>query len=216
MMMGEIPGGSQVKQRHVLRLWLFNPFVKLAGTNALIIGMIFMAGTALFGTLGSSHFDGVLNVHFGKPAPYWQFVLEILVNWLSLVIPLAISALILSRSSWRVIDLLGTQALALWPYLIVTVIGLFSKPAIQKVIENIDSIMKNSPEALQAVKTELAIVTIYGIFSILIIIWTVMLMYRSYAISCNVKGARAIISFIVSLIIAISGSSYVIQKLLLS
>ncbi len=216
MMMGEISESNRIKQPHALRLWFFNPFVKLAGVNALMIGLIFMAGTALLGALGNCHLDGVLNVHFGNPAPYWQFVLEMLINWLSLVIPLAISARLLSRSSWRVIDLLGTQALALWPYLIVTVIGLISKPAIQKVTENIDSIMKNTPEALQAVKTELFIVTAFGIFSLLIIIWTVMLMYRSYAISCNVKGPKAIISFIVSLIIAITGSSFIIQKFLLS
>jgi len=40
------------------------------------------------------------------------------------------------------------------------------------------------------------------IITILMIIWMVALMYKAYAVSCNVKGAKAIITFIISLILA--------------
>jgi len=38
--------------------------------------------------------------------------------------------------------------------------------------------------------------------TLLMLIWMIALMYRAYAVSCNVKGAKAIITFIVGLVIA--------------
>ena len=36
--------------------------------------------------------------------------------------------------------------------------------------------------------------------AILMIIWMVALMYKAYTVSCNIKGPKAIVTFIVSLI----------------
>ena len=41
---------------------------------------------------------------------------------------------------------------------------------------------------------------ISGSFALLC--WTVVLMYKAYSVSCNIKGAKAIVSFIIGLIIA--------------
>ena len=49
---------------------------------------------------------------------------------------------------------------------------------------------------------------------ILMAVWMVALMYRAYAVSCNIKGAKAIITFIVSLIGAEVLSKAVILRLL--
>jgi hypothetical protein len=35
---------------------------------------------------------------------------------------------------------------------------------------------------------------------VIMVVWTAALMYRAYAVSCNIKGARAVVTFIVSLI----------------
>ena len=43
---------------------------------------------------------------------------------------------------------------------------------------------------------------ISAIIAIIMIIWTAVLMYKAYAVSCNVKGAKAIGTFIASLIVA--------------
>ena len=46
------------------------------------------------------------------------------------------------------------------------------------------------------------------------IIWMVALMYKAYAVSCNVKGAKAIGTFIASLILAKVVSKIVVIALL--
>ncbi len=46
------------------------------------------------------------------------------------------------------------------------------------------------------------IFSVAAIIAVLMIIWMVALMYKAYTVSCNVKGAKAIITFILSLILA--------------
>jgi hypothetical protein len=42
--------------------------------------------------------------------------------------------------------------------------------------------------------------------------WMVALMYRAFSISCNVKGARAVITFVISLLVAEIVSKLVLVK----
>jgi hypothetical protein len=88
--------------------WLFNPFIFVAGYKALLLGLGIILLSAFFGFLGSTHFDGVLDVHIGLKAPLWFFVTEGIVNWLSLAIPLFFFSLIVSPSTVRMIDVFGT------------------------------------------------------------------------------------------------------------
>jgi hypothetical protein len=55
---------------------------------------------------------------------------------------------------------------------------------------------------------------ISAIIALLMIIWMVVLMYKAYAVSCNVKGAKAIGTFIASIILAEIISKVIILSLL--
>jgi predicted nuclease of restriction endonuclease-like RecB superfamily len=48
--------------------------------------------------------------------------------------------------------------------------------------------------------TDIAIFAIAMFLTILMLIWMVALMYRAYAVSCNIKGPKAIVTFIIGLI----------------
>ncbi len=52
------------------------------------------------------------------------------------------------------------------------------------------------------------------ILMILILVWTVTLMYRAYSVSCNVRGGKAIGTFIVGLLLAEISSKFAIYALL--
>ena len=63
--------------------WLFNPFRFVAGYKALLSGLVIILLSAFVGSLGNTHFDGVLDVHIGLTAPLWRCFLmriEDLVN----------------------------------------------------------------------------------------------------------------------------------------
>jgi len=208
----EVNDSSKTISDRGLIQWLFNPFRFVAGYKALLLGLAIILISALFGFLGNTHFDGVLDVHIGLKAPIWCFFAEGIINWLSLAIPLFFFGLIVSHSTVRMIDVFGTQALSRWPHLITSVVML--------------------PEANRRFGTYLmarfTLTTVSGAFDyadmcififamivvVFMIIWMVALMYQAYAVSCNIKGARAIITFIVSIIGAEALSKFLILLLL--
>lgn len=89
---------------------LFNPFVYIAGNESLGIGIVVLLLAGLFGALSNTHFDGVLDIHTGASAPLWLFIAESFVNWLSLAVVLWLLGQLVSKSSFRTVDLFGTLA----------------------------------------------------------------------------------------------------------
>jgi hypothetical protein len=192
--------------------WLFNPFRFIAGLTALLLGLSIVLISGFVGSFSNTHFDGVLDAHTGFQAPLWCFFAEGLINWVCMVVPLFFFGLIVSRSSFRMIDVLGTQALARWPYLITAAVML--PDANQRVVAYIMSkLTQNAPTAAISC-IDVFIFVFAMIAAILMLIWMVALMYRAYAVSCNIKGAGAVITFIVSLIGAEVLSKFAILSLL--
>jgi len=196
--MKEVKNSGEIMSDRSISQWLFNPFRFVAGYKALLLGLGIIMISALIGSLGNTHFDGVLDVHVGNEAPLWYFFAEGIIDWLSLAVPFFFFGLILSSSSPRMIDVFGTQALARWPYLITSVAMLpeanrrFSTYLISRLTSAADSVTLNY--------TDLCIFIFAAIVAVFMTVWTVALMYRAYAVSCNIKGAKAIITFIVSII----------------
>jgi hypothetical protein len=188
------------QQKSKLITLLFNPSVYVAGRKALLLGWaaIFLAG--LLGALGKTHFDGVLDVHTGASAPLWFFVCEGFVAWLCLSAMLLIAAKITGRTAFRLIDIAGTEALARWPTIIISLIALpkgyqrFNTYLADQLLSqhgNIDFVGSDSFVFLSVV-----------LGMIVLICWMAFLMYKAYSVSCNLTGPRAVISFIIGLIAA--------------
>ncbi len=108
--------------------WLFNPFIKIAGSRALIIGWIVILLSAVICYYGHAHFNGVL--HMAKEqrlnnAPFYIYLIEPFVDWGCLVLLFYIGGRIFSRSSIRFIDVAGTLALARWVMIFMAITGFF-------------------------------------------------------------------------------------------
>ncbi|MHC4460785.1 MAG: hypothetical protein ACYS6W_02915 [Planctomycetota bacterium] len=195
--------------------WLFNPFKFVAGYKALLSGLVIILLTAFIASFGNIHFDGVLDVHTGLEAPLWCFFAEGLINWICMAVPLFFFGLIVSRSSFRAIDILGTQALARGPYLIAALAML--PDANRRFGEYLTARFTQATPAV-AINYADVLVFAFAVFAVIVIIlmtvWMVALMYMAYTLSCNIKGAKAVITFIVSLIGAEVLSKAVILQLL--
>jgi len=210
--MTEITANTEAVNSNSLSQWLFNPFRFVAGFKALLLGLAIIFISALVGSFGNTHFDGVLDVHIGLEAPLWFFLAEGLINWICMVIPLFFFGLIVSRSSFRMIDVFGTQALARWPYLITAVVML--PGANQRFGIYLMSRFASTTTSGTMDYTDMLIFIFAMLVAVVMAVWMVALMYRAYAVSCNIKGARAIVTFIVSLIGAEVLSKFAILSLL--
>jgi hypothetical protein len=188
------------EQKRTLKQWLFNPFQFIAGGSALLTGLAVMLASAFLGSLSNTHFDGVLDVHSGKVAPLWFFITEVPIDWLCISVVLLIAGFIVSRSSLRIVDVFGTQALARAPHLI-SALALLPKGSIRFTNYLVSKITQQVPaEAIKS--TDILFFAAGLIIVLLMTVWIVVLMYRAYAVSCNVKGGKAVGSFIVALIVA--------------
>jgi hypothetical protein len=178
---------------------LFNPSVYLAGAPALFLGLAAILLAGLLGSLGNVHFDGVLDTHVGAPVPLWVFLLEGILDWLSLGFVLLVLGRIISRTAFRSVDVLGTQALARWPTVLMSVVLL--PPAVQRFSNNL--VLQLRAGGTPKINPADAFVFIVAVVAVLVFLcWMIALMYRAFSVSCNVKGAKAIGTFIGGLLLA--------------
>jgi hypothetical protein len=191
---------------------LFNPFVYVAGGKALFFGLLAILMAGLIGAVSNTHFDGTLDTHTGAHVPLWFFLSEGIVDWICLAVVLLIAGRIISKTPFRTIDVLGTQALARWPTILIALATL--PKGYQRFCVSLVEQFKagKTPEF----NTSDALITI-GVICIMIpcLIWMLVLMYKAFSVSCNVKGAKAIGTFIIGLGIAEILSKYVLYGLIL-
>ena len=191
--------------------WLFNPFRYVAGGASLAIGL---AAILLAGTLGSfskTHFDGVLDVHTGLPAATWVFVAEGVIDWLSLGVVLFILGKLASRSAFRVLDLLGTQAMARWPSVIIAAITLL--PSFQRFTAYMEWKFAGIGTAVQVEVMDLVVFTLAALVLVAAIVWMVALMYRSYSVCSNMRGRKAAATFVTGVLVAEVVSKLVVLRM---
>jgi len=192
--------------------WLFDPFVYVAGGRSLIIGIVAIVIAGYLGSLSRTHFDGVLDMHTGLGMPTWVFLLEGIVDWLSLGLVLFIAGKLVTKTSFRARDLFGTQAMARWPTVLIAAVAL--APGYQRFVWALARQLARAgpPVALSA--GDIASFVPAMLVIVLALIWMVVLMYRSYSICCNVRGLAAAVSFVIGLLVAEAGSKLAVIALL--
>ena len=160
---------------------IVNPFIRIAGGQALIWGFLGLIVSTLLCWISGYHYHGLL--HFG-PAPnpaWWCYLAEHLIVWLIPALLFHLGGLFLSHSRIRVIDVLGTVLFAQLPLLGMNLISLL--PAMRMMSQ---MNMNMSPEEMLAQPYFILamILTLLGLpFLILTLIW----MFNALKVSCNLK-----------------------------
>ena len=187
--------------------YLFKPFDRIAGGPALGLGLFVIALTALLAWNSGLVTDGVLDLHFAPTANPGITLLQGLINWLSISLLLLLMGRWLSKSRFRTLDLLGTQALARWPVLLG--VAFLSIPWVNREInartQALMSAMPDDPSMVMASSEYLLDamwLTVLSLPLLAMLVWLVWLMYHGYALVTNQRGQRAVFSFIGALIAA--------------
>lgn len=182
--------------------FIWNPFRFIAGFAALGWGLAILLITGGIASLSRTHFDGVLDTHLGHPAPLWFFLGEGIINWLSLAAFLWVGGTLLTGfGRFRSIDLFGTQALARAPYLLTALICLL--PGVGSYNDKLIAMASSGKVILlppPGTAGELA--SFYGavVVMLLVVIWFVALAWKSFRVSCDVRGWKSICVFVIAII----------------
>ena len=183
---------------------LFHPFLRIAGATSLALGLAAIVLTALIGAGQGLHFDGVLDTHVGKSGPWWLFVTEGLIDWLSLAVLMLFAGRIISKTAFRGIDLLGTQALARWPTVLTALACLapgfhrFSDALTKSIIGLKPGQVPQLPHA----GPDAVVFGLVTLFMLACTVWMVALMWRSFSHCCNLRGGKAVGIFVITLLLA--------------
>ncbi len=169
---------------------LFNPFTKIAGWQAFGIGLIFVLLTGITGTYSNLIFDGVLDMHIGTETTFLQSFIFLALDLVSLVLVMFLAGLFIARR-FRFVDILGTMTLSKAPFLLLAIVGLFTKmPDMSKVI--------NDPFIMLS-----SVSLIFLLFlSLPVIIWSIALMYNGFKVATGAKGTKLTVTFIAAVFVA--------------
>jgi hypothetical protein len=193
--MDELVWEKNRKGKMEIGRWLFNPFYYVAGVKALIIGLNVLVLTGIFACYSNARFDGLLDFHMAlPPVPLWINIAEVLFSWLLFSILLLLAGRVISKSRPRCVDVFGTQALARFPYLFVSLAALI--PGTRRFARELVA----GRASLAHFSADMAAFLFIVVLGLLMLIWMIVLMYRAYSVSCNVSGKAAISTFIVALI----------------
>lgn len=192
---------------------LINPFIYIAGAPSLITGVLIIFLTSVIGYYSNTHFPDVISVKTAPGLKVWYLIIQGFSNWLILSIVLYLVAVVFSKSSVRVADIFGTQALARFPYLFASFIG-FSG-SIDKFGRYVlwTYLQKGEPVILSTSTMIFAIILI--VITIMLTVWLIVLMFNAFSVSANIKGPKSIVLFAVSLIISIVLTSLISKYLLI-
>jgi hypothetical protein len=188
------------KKYKTLSQWFLNPFYYIAGVKALVIGVVVIAITGCLAFLKTCRFDGLLNFYI-RPlkSPLWICIAEGFVSWLLFSILILIAGKIISKSRFRIIDLFGTQALARFPYLFLASAVMI--PGLIPAFIRFNNILLSGNGVSQLFSLDLIAFAFLLIILFTAAIWMVALMYKAFIVSCNVSGKKAVIAFIICLLI---------------
>ena len=189
--------------------WLFNPFVRIGGEQALAIGLGAIVVSGLVAAAGGVHFDGLLDFHPGFSVSWWVPVVEGLVNWSVISVLFVLVSLLVAPRTVRLVDIAGTQALARVPLLLA---ALACVPA--PVRDGNRELVTAAVEGRMSMSTPTAAILVAGLLAGACGIWMIWLMWKAFAVSCNQRGARAVAIFVVAVIAGELATKFLLIRML--
>jgi hypothetical protein len=183
-----------------MKKYIFNPFTRIAGIKAFLLGVLAVVITAVICFFSHAHFDGAIDSHFGAEANMMQYFKEGFVDLASIIIVFYLLGLIIAGSRFRFIDMAGTMAFARIPLILTPLFALilpherFINYMLYTFLKQGQPVTVNTMDIIGFVITTL--------ITILMVIWMIALMWNAFSICMNSKKPKIIVAFIVGLLLA--------------
>ena len=180
---------------------LFNPFRYIAGAKTLTMGYLFIIASALMLYSGNLIQDSYIHIAMAK-ASFWEVLGAQTIWWIIPTVLLYLCGLLLSKSKIRIIDILGTTAFAQ------LIMLLLIAPMLLPVVMNCSTeFVASLQTGVAPDMSEYIPLMIYSIWSMICLVLFFIWNYNAFAVSCNVSGKWAILTFIaVQVVVTLAGA----------
>lgn len=186
---------------------LFNPFEKYSEKTLVTFGIITTIIGILLGLVFNGIYDGILDMHPVKDISISEIIYSLFTNFLIIGIILFVLGKFINPKT-RLIDVLSTILSAKIPLYLLTITninGFNYNLGLEIQSKFIQNQMNNFSVLLLS---KLILITI---LSLIVMVWTISLLYNGFKTATNLKSKKHILLFIFSLIIA-----EVISKMVIS
>ncbi|MBR2352258.1 MAG: hypothetical protein IKA70_04915 [Alistipes sp.] len=175
---------------------LFNPFHRIAGVKALVWGEFFTIALSVLFIISDVAQDGFMHFTLLDTAA-WKVLLMNHLAWLIFALLLYIGGAAMSRSRVRIIDVVGTIGFS--QLLLIPMNAGFYIPAWRaSFAESINRIVTG----VMPQEVSMLPIVAMGVWSMIWLVLFVAWSYNAFCVSCNVRGTKAVIKFIVAWVIA--------------
>ncbi len=175
-----------------------NPFSIYNEKKLLLSSLLFYMASVLLAPIFLARRDGIFDLHFVTNVDIGMAFADGLLNFGILTVLLYIAGKIINHKT-RLIDICITSLLSLPVFMFLYVFNITHKMSLmgsQLTGMAIDN------EAMALIFDNLILILVFGLFSILIVIWFIVLTYNGFKVATNAKGTRHIVVFIVAILLA--------------
>jgi len=171
---------------------LFNPFTKIAGWKAFVIGALIVITTVIIGSFFNISFWGVMDVKVTPGVPIAYSFLFQIIGLAGTVLFMYLLTLIFTRNV-RFQDILGTVTLSRFPLIFVALAGFILSDRVLDGQEMITSIL-NGTFSL----TDYTDLFIFLFITMIFVIWSLILLYNALKISSGLNVTKTIVVLIIT------------------
>jgi hypothetical protein len=176
--------------------YIFNPFEKFSEKKLLIFGVLATFAGSFIGHFFGITFTALFDVHLGSNLTFVQVFLENLINIAICFVLIYILAKSINRKT-RAVDILNTSMLYRLPLYFLACFT--NNKIIREMGEKITEEAKNGH--FQPNIPELLFLSIFGVFSIGLLIWSIVILVNGFKTAANVKKWQHFLLFTIALII---------------
>ena len=181
-----------------MKTLLFNPFKRYNERQLLLFGLATASIGIVFATLTNTHFDGVMDTHFGKSVSFKTALLQSLINCISvLLIFYPMGKWINSKT--RLIDIINLSLIIKIPsyFLMLLNINGWAYNKSETFLE-----VFADPFNIQLTSEIVSFIAISALFAIFAFVWLIILFYNGLKEAIHLKGLKHIILFVIAIIVA--------------
>jgi hypothetical protein len=184
-----------------MKISIFNPFIRIAGPQALMFGLLAIGLSSWLAFVSNVHFDGVIDIHFGMNKNiYPVYLIEAMIIFFSVTLVFYLLSLFFGKSRARFIDIAGTMSFSRIPLIIIPLFALIFP--VDNVTQHYLYKYTGIGSQVDVSSFEISLFFVLMVFVLAVLIWYITLMYNAFRISCNLKSTPSVLLFIVGLILA--------------
>lgn len=194
---------------------LVNPFTRLSGGPALVLGLLIVAATVAVAVLGKVHYDGLMDVHVGPagehvrpPYPAWVYAAEPLVDWLVVALLFLLAGKYFGPKNQQAVDYFGMSAVGRLPFVLVGLIWM--EPALGHLIAPLAQEVTGGRLPNLAALPGLPWIIAGGLLTMGVMVWGLFLNYFALRESSGMKTSKAIPVYIGVIIVGEIVSKFLI------